>query len=231
MGTTDSAEHLIRALATRHRVLMLGGMAVISYGLDRKTKDVDVWLEPMADAGTWASALVAITGAIPSARLWSLAQRKYLTAEEVADEIADFGVLRVSGLDRDVDIFRMPNEMEIEDFEPVWSRATELPDGIRLPHELDLYMTKANTGREHDLQDQLFLERRVKDRFRERLPVCDLEEARALLTRFADPEVLGFALRNSHADVRNHALGMLREFEADGDPFSRDLLATWNEPA
>ena len=50
MGTTDSAELLISALATKHRVLMLGGMAVISYGLDRKTKDVDVWLEPMAGA-------------------------------------------------------------------------------------------------------------------------------------------------------------------------------------
>lgn len=231
MGTTDSAELLISALATQHRVLMLGGMAVISYGLDRKTKDVDVWLEPMADAEAWASVLVAITGGMSSARLWSLAQRRYLMAEEVADEIADFGVLRVSGLDRDVDIFRKPNELEIEDFDLVWNRASELPGGIRLPHELDLYMTKANTGREHDLQDQLFLERRVKDRFRERLPMCDFEEALALLNRFADPEVLSFALRNSRADVRDLALGMLREFEADGDPFSRDILANWNEPA
>lgn len=24
---------------------------------------------------------------------------------------------------------------------------------------------------------------------------------------------------------------ILREFEAEGDPFSRDLLATWNNPA
>jgi hypothetical protein len=96
-----------------------------------------------------------------------------------------------------------------------------------LPNEIDLYLTKANTGREHDWQDQLFLESLVKKRFRERLPVCDLAEARDMLDRFLDPQVLEFALGNPHADVRDLALTYLHEFEAEGDPYSRDILANW----
>ena len=71
-----------------------------------------------------------------------------------------------------------------------------MDDGTRLPHEIDLYVTKANTGRDQDWKDQLFLESLVKKRFRERLPMCDLAEARGLLERFLDPEILAFALDN-----------------------------------
>ena len=117
--------------------------------------------------------------------------------------------------------------MELEDFETVWAAAKPMEDGTRLPSEPHLLVTKANTGREHDFQDQLFLEGRVKARYRERLPVCDAEEARGLMERFLDPEVLAFALENPEAEVRAMALAHLREFEAEGDPYSRDILAAW----
>ena len=230
MAAPISADDLIRVLTAKHRVLMLGGLAVIAHGLARKTKDVDVWLEPMPSAADWSESLHQAVKQIPSARYWSLAERRYLRAEEVRADVEDFGVLRISGLDRDVDVFRKPNELELTDFEHVWNRSTLLQDGVHLPHELDLYITKANTGREHDLHDQLFLERRVKDHFREQLPNSDLIEAKELFARFTDPEVLSYALTNSDADVRNYALELLREFEAEGDPFSRDILAAWKEP-
>lgn len=57
--------------------------------------------------------------------------------------------------------------------------------------------------------------------------MCDAAEARSLLDRFLDPEVLRFALDNPHAEVRDFALESLREFEAEGDPYSRDILAEW----
>ena len=133
----------------------------------------------------------------------------------------------MNGLTLPLDVFRRPNELEIENFEDIWPRARALKEGTRLPDEIDLYRTKINTGREQDWHDRIFLEGRVKARFRERLPVCDAAEARGLMERFLDPEVLAFALENPDAEVRAMALTHLREFEAEGDPYSRDILAAW----
>jgi len=54
----------------------------------------------------------------------------------------------------------------------------------------------------------------VKARFKERLPICDLQEATMML-----------APTNPHPEVRSLALKYLREFESEGDPCSRDILA------
>jgi hypothetical protein len=62
----------VHALSARHRVILLGGMAVIGHGLSRKTKDVDIWLEPMKTAAAWATALKECLGAFPGLYFWSL---------------------------------------------------------------------------------------------------------------------------------------------------------------
>jgi len=64
-------------------------------------------------------------------------------------------------------------------------------------------------------------------RCRERLAVCNPEEARGLFERFLDTDVFKSALENPDAEVRAMALAHLREFEAEGDPYSRDILAAW----
>jgi len=221
-----SADSFIHALATRHRVILLGGMAIITHGLSRKTKDVDIWLEPMTNSKAWAEALIQCAMDFPDCYLWSLADRKVLTPGELPEEIEDCGVLRVSGLDRDIDVFRNPNELGAESFEEVWERSVKVLDGgVRLPDPVDLHISKANTGREHDWKDQIFLESLIKARLKERLPVCDLAEATTLLDRFLDPEALQYAKTNPHPEVRSLVLGYLREFEAEGDPYSRDILA------
>lgn len=217
----------LRRLAENHRVILLGGMAVIAYGFSRRTKDYDVWLEPFATAEQWAQSLLAVLAHHPEAYLWSLAQKRRIEPHEAAPEVENFGVLRVGGLNLPVDVFRKPNELEMSDFDRVWSSAKMLEEGFALPHELDLYVTKANTGREHDFKDQIFLESRVKERFRERLPICDFAETKGMLDRFLDPEVLQHGLDNPDATVRELVLGYLREFEAEGDPYSRDILAAW----
>ena len=217
----------IRELAARHRVILLGGMAVIAHGFSRQTKDFDIWLEPFSGAHEWAAMLLATTRVFPEAKLWSLAQRRELADAELAAEAEDSGVVRINGFALPVDVFRKPNEMEPEDFERVWAATRRMDDKVALPDEIDLYLTKANTGRENDWHDRVFLEGRVKQRYRERLPVCDAAEARGLMERFLDPEVLAFALENPDAEVRAMALAHLREFEAEGDPYSRDILAAW----
>lgn len=222
-----STDDFVRELARRHRVLMLGGMAIIAHGFSRPTKDSDVWLEPFDSAEEWAASLHKTMTAFPGLQVWSLARRCVLPPHEIAAEAEEFGVVRVNGLTLPLDVFRKPNELEVENFEDIWPRARALKEGARLPDEIDLYRTKINTGREQDWKDQLFLESLVKKRFRERLPVCDAVEARGLMERFLDPEVLAFALENPEAEVRAMALAHLREFEAEGDPYSRDILAAW----
>lgn len=225
-----SADTLVHTLAGRHRVVLLGGMAIITHGLSRRTKDVAIWLEPMSSSEDWAMCLTATAAEFPCTRYWSLADRRDLKPEEVAEDIESFGGIRISGFDRDIDIFRRPHELGIESFEDVWSRAARiLEGGVRLPDPLDLHISKANTGREHDWNDQLFLEILVKTKFRGRLPVCDFAEAKSMLDRFLDPQVLGYARTNRHDEVRVLVRGYLYEFEAEGDPYSRDILAEWKE--
>jgi hypothetical protein len=184
----------------------------------------------MQTPDAWASAMCHVAASFPTARFWSLADRRDLRPDEIAGEIADYGVLRISGFDRDIDVFRRPNELGEESFDEVWQRSVRVLDGgVRLPDHLDLHISKANTGREHDWKDQLFLEGLVKARFQERLPVCDLAEATSMLDRFLDPEVLQYARTNPHAEVRALVLKYLHEFEAEGDPYSRDILAVWKE--
>jgi hypothetical protein len=225
-----ATDQFIHALAAQHRVVLIGGMAIISHGLSRRTKDVDIWLDPMNSSAEWADRLLRVAEDFPASRFWSLACRRDLQPDELAGEIADFGVIRITGFDRDIDVFRRPNELGEESFDEVWTRAVRvLEGGVRLPDPLDLHISKADTGREHDLKDQLFLESLVKTRFRERLPVCDLTEATGMLDRFLDPEVLQYARTNPHPEVRALARKYLHEFEAEGDPYSRDILAAWKE--
>lgn len=164
-------------------------MAVIAYGLS-PTKNSDVWLEPLGSAQEGAACLQETTNSFPGLQVWSLARRCVLLPQEIAADAEEFGVVRVNGLTLPLDVFRRPNELEIENFEDIWPRARALKEGARLP-------------------------------------VCDAAEARGLLERFLDPEVLAFALENPDAEVRAMALTHLREFEAEGDPYSRDILAAW----
>jgi hypothetical protein len=52
-----------------------------------------------------------------------------------------------------------------------------------------------------------------------------LAEAKSMTDRFLDPEALQYAKDNPDPEVRALALKYLREFEAEGDPYSRDILA------
>lgn len=223
---THAAKNLfICRLAEKHRVIMLGGMAVIAHGRSRHTKDFDIWLEPFASAEIWAENLICTLKMFPEAYVWSLAERRHLEVTEIAGEIVEFGVLRIGGFDLPVDVFRRPNEFTEESFDMVWNSSKIMEDNVALPDELHLYISKMDTGRQHDQDDMAFLEMRVKARFKERLPVCDLAEATAMLDRFLDPECLQYAKTNPHPDVRALALKYLREFESEGDPYSRDILA------
>ncbi|MFN0076332.1 MAG: hypothetical protein ACKVY0_07650 [Prosthecobacter sp.] len=82
-----SANLFVRELARRHRVMLLGGLAVIAHGLERKTKDVDIWLEPLADAPTWVAEIAAILRQLQTGRFWSLQRNDVLFPDEAAADV------------------------------------------------------------------------------------------------------------------------------------------------
>lgn len=222
-------DRFVKTLSTDRRVLVLGGMAVIAHGLSRPTKDTDIWLDPMASAETWVDVLITVMEQFPGTSFWSLAGQAAADRSLAVQDARIYGLIRVAGLDMPLDVFRRPNECDEVDFDAFWDHSSPLADGIGLPDPIDLYLTKVATGREQDWQDQIFLESKVKAGLKERLPECTLKEARDLFARFLDPESLEYALKNPDSAIRDLALEYLRQFEDEGDPFSRDVLQRWRE--
>jgi hypothetical protein len=222
MGT--STGEFIAALAAEHRVLVIGGLAVIAHGFNRPTKDADIWLDPLESAAAWADALNGICAGFPEITIHTLPGWRRISGPKIATAAEEVGMVRLLGLDCPLDIFREPNEFPTGSFNEVHDRGSINADGTRLPDPLDLIITKLNTGRDKDLHDMRHLEFVIRERYRSLLPHASLDEAKRLLERFLDWEVCGMALENPASEVRDYAIECLGEMAADGDPFSQALL-------
>ena len=133
-------------------------------------------------------------------------------------------MVRVLGLSCPLDVFRRPNEFHELGFDEVVGRARRSRDGTYLPSPLDLIQSKLDTGRDKDFKDIQHLESLVRDEYKGRLPLANLEEAQYLLGRYSEWQVLVAALENPLEEVRELAMTHLREFAAAGDPFSQAIL-------
>jgi len=218
------AGQFIAALANQHRVLVIGGLAVIAHGFNRPTKDADIWLDPLDSPTTWAGVLEQICAGFPGLSIHTLPGWRPVAGPEIAQAAEDIGMVRILGLDCPVDIFRRPNEFPSDSFDEVFERGTPNTDGTRLPDPLDLIITKLNTGRDKDLDDSRHLESVIRKRYQTILPSASLDEVRQLFDRFLDWEVCNFAMENPSQDVRNYTIECLREMANEGDPFSQALL-------
>ncbi len=224
METTTTADELIGLLAGRYRVVTLGGVAVISHGLNRNTYDADIWLDPDGTIVDWVSRVGPVIFSFPSARPVRIGTWEPFAEPDLAAVIDDDKVIRVLGLDRPLDIFRDPNELEISEFDDVWNRATALDDGTRVPDVIDLLVTKQATGRDKDLQDIAFLEAKAEREYLAKLPTASADEAAAMLARFLTPKVAEAGLHHSEQSVRVLSLGYLKELAEEGDPFAKEIL-------
>ena len=218
-------QEFVNRLAAESRVVVLGGLAVIAHGLSRHTQDVDVWLEPMESAEEWARVLWKTGLEFPGVTFRRLPGWTRIGLDEVGRVADEIGMVRVVGLSRSLDVFRRPNEFSEDDFEMVAIRARSNADGTLLPHPVDLIQTKIDTGRDKDRMDIFHLESLIRAEYRERLPVADAGEAREMLERYSDWEVLSVAMNHPAPEIRELAMDHLREFAAEGDPFSQAILA------
>jgi len=214
----------LRHLSGECRVLLIGGVAVIAHGHSRSTKDADVWMEPLDSPEAWAEVLLQTCSAFPKTTLVALPGWHELEPDELPVVAEEVGMVRVLGLECPLDIFRRPNNFSEEEFEQVFSSASQSNDGTWLPHALDLILTKEDTGRSHDRMDITFLESKVRSEFGQRLASASLDEAKAILDRYMDHVVLTAALKNPQPEVQELALEHLRTLARDEDPFARNIL-------
>lgn len=218
------ADSFIQELASQNRVLVIGGLAVIGHGYSRPTKDADIWLEPMTNAQEWVHLIERHCKKFAGLTTHTLPGWVQESGTQLIEAVEQTGLIRILGLDCPLDIFRQPNEFEIQDFEDVFSEARQLADGTYLPTALDLIQSKQDTNRDKDHQDILFLESILRKDYLAQLPTCDLSTANALLDRYADPEVLKSALSNPDPNIQTLATRYLKEFAEAGDPFSLAIL-------
>lgn len=224
MELPSTADSLIRQFARELRVITLGGVAVISHGLSRNTHDADVWLEPFETSKLWADKVSDILSQTAQAKPVMIGSWKPFRPEEFAEIAEAFGVFRVEGLDRPLDVFRKPNQFQPEQFDEVWERGKPLDDGTRLPDVIDLLVTKQDTGRTKDTQDIIYLENLAQEHYLAELPTASAERAVAMLERFLTPAVAEAALHHASEPVRLLGRRFLLELAADGDPFAAQIV-------
>jgi hypothetical protein len=212
----------VAELRKNGRVLVLGGGAVIALGLDRRTKDADVWLEPGASPEAWSNAVRQTLASFPTARLTRLFPPRDIHSDELTAAIKEDRVIRIMGLEKPLDLFREPNNLEDLLFEDAWQRSEPFHGDVRSLSPSVLLVTKEGTGRERDQGDIIFLRSVLHQRMIPELQICGLARAEELLSDYMDYTVLAAALDNPDEDVQ--ALGKLhlRTFAEEGDPFAID---------
>ncbi len=217
-------QQFLARVASRQRAVVIGGLAVIAHGLSRPTKDGDAWLDPLDSPRAWADRLRETSREFLETGLWSLAERRIAQVEDLEKIATVDGVVRVTGLVTDLDLFYRPNGFEIADFDAVWERASVWAEEVRVAETLDLIVTKDGTGREQDQLDIAFLEAKLRNDLSPRLKTATIAEAEAIFARYTDHVVAAKALENSDPAVQALAREILTGFAEQGDPFARDAL-------
>jgi len=224
MGAKGSSDEIIRLLAGDFRVMTLGGVAVIAYGLSRNTFDADIWVEPMDSAEHWAKAIVRFVYDAGPAEVVAIGSWQNVAREQLAAVIKRDGAIRINGLERPLDIFRDPNQLDMSHFEEVWQRAQPMDDGTRLPDPIDLLVSKQETGRDKDQTDIIFLEGKIQADYLARIPRASRDEAVQMLQRFLTPRVAEAAMAHPDKGVQELARKFLHELAEEGDPYAVEIL-------
>lgn len=223
----NTAEKFIEDLSTKARVILIGGLAVIAHGFSRTTKDIDIWMEPCADTGRFSEILFTALSFSKKLSLYDLRNQSVIKdgdAKNIESIIDRDGVMRIVGLDRPIDVFRIPNNMDAAEFENIWARSSDISKNIKVLDEVDLLLTKEDAGRSHDLADITFLESKIRKKYCDELKNADYARAMFLFSRYYDYATCGAALENKNEDVRKLSIKYLNELKDSGDPFAIEIL-------
>lgn len=220
----QTVEKFLETLSRRGRVLLLGGLAIVVHGLSRTTKDADIWFEPCESILEWADSLLKAISSFPNAKFYDLRNQTNCKENSIVKIIARDNVIRIVGLDRPLDIFRIPHNLNIDDFKAIWDRSKMTLGTVRVLDEIDLLTTKDGTSRSQDVADISFLEDKIRKQLSKQLTTSSLKKASEILERYCDYEICKAALKNQNPEVRKLAKDNLVLLAESGDPFAAEIL-------
>jgi len=161
-------DEFARALAgLETRALLLGGVAVTSYGYARLTEDTDWWVDPTGGSIQWARRILDLLDQIcDEFRIMELKRRSMLGRYPRDRGNPDFnvkiitkaeveGVIRIQNTTGTVDLFYAANNLR--DFETAWRRSRPV-GALRKLSVADLIASKRGTQRQKDSLDIQFLQ-------------------------------------------------------------------------
>ncbi|MFZ2655916.1 MAG: hypothetical protein WAX69_13380 [Victivallales bacterium] len=201
----SKSERLVRLLCKKNRVVLLGGMAMLAHGFARFTRDIDIWLDPSKGIDSWSKTLTAAVSCFKKTTFISVRTKKEVLASQVQSLVKKEEMIRLTGLDMDVDVFFRPNNLRTEDFDSVWSRSSEKEKGLNIPDEIDLGLTKMGTERIQDRIDIEWLDAKIIPILSKKLESCSLDEAGIVFSRITSIPLLKSAMKNSNPHVRSLA--------------------------
>lgn len=175
---------------------------MLAHGLERFTKDIDIWLDPTRGLAPWCSILTRALARFKTAELVSVRSGTQIKADVLRATARAEEIVRISGLDMDVDVFFRPNNIATTDFEAIWSRAIEKEKGLKVPDEIDLGLTKMGTKRIQDRIDIEWLDAKVIPKLSRQLKKCSLEQANDIFSRLVTTALLQAAMENPDKKVR-----------------------------
>jgi len=205
----SKSERLVRMLCEKNRVILLGGMAMLAHGSARFTRDVDIWLDPTEGIESWARSLASVVARFRKLKLVSARTQKEVSSKEIQSLVKREEMIRITGLDMDVDVFFRPNNLRTKDFDSVWTRSTEKEKGLKIPDEIDLGLTKMGTERIQDRIDIEWLDAKIIPVLSKRLESCNLDEAGIVFSRITSIPLLKSAMKNPNPHVRSLASMLL----------------------
>lgn len=224
----NTVEKFIGELSKEGRILLIGGLAVIAHGLSRATKDADIWFEPFDNEQLWAGKINRICGTFENVRLFDVFESRTIKPDTLVEYIVIKKMIRINGLERPLDIFREPNNLNKEDFEQVYSHSTKYYNKCKIMDEIDLLLTKDDTGRKYDIEDQVFLRAKINSDIQSTLEHGTYQEIEKIFERYIDLKSCEAALKNPDPEVKKLAYEMVKLIAEDGDVYAQVFLERIN---
>lgn len=82
----------VTELTRETRVILLGELAVIGHGMDRGTKDADLWMEPMDSTEEWLDILNLVLDKFEGARIVTLPGWESLCGAALVENLEQVGM-------------------------------------------------------------------------------------------------------------------------------------------
>lgn len=97
-------------MTRRHRVIVLGGLAVIAHGFSRSTFDGDIWLDPMGSSSEWSDFLEKACIEFGGLTLHRLPGWIPVSGQDLVDAVDETHMIRIQGLDCPLMCFENPTK-------------------------------------------------------------------------------------------------------------------------